>query len=475
MQMNTLGKYVTAALSLFVAAACQSAVVPSNFPSASVVPPSASASATSIATLAVATTSQTTAPTLQPTAPALTPEPTAQPTAQLTALPSTSPTADVTPEPTPEPAGLVIDWRERGGDHGFGTLFDDSQTATFHSGAVFANRYFIAGALEDEDFNEDRGLWSSADGLSWVREELPNMNEVYATAANAAGLVVVGGATVGPGMWLTINGSDWLQIVFSDAPDQWVSSVGATPAGFVAFGSSAWTSIDGVSWAPMIEPSALDLAAAGVVRLSSYGDRLMAVTGGTGGSVCCGPLVAWTSTDLVDWTQVATFAGTRNVNEPVLAGGPLGWIVAGYAENGEQKDDLMFASTDGLAWQQVTPPIGPVSDVFIDDAGFVAVGFLFVGTGCALDPSDIQGLTWTSVDGRSWTAMPQEEFLYKRIDYLFRDGRTLIGVGLSYDPEGGTSDNAGVWTAKLPPITPLGPGPTPAPTPTPEPGGCGPR
>ncbi len=265
-----------------------------------------------------------------------------------------------------------------------------------------------------------------------------------------------------------------MQIIFSDVPDQWISGIGATPEGFVAFGSSAWWSIDGVSWGPLIEPSGLDVAAAGVVRVVSYGDRLVALTGGSGGSVCCGPLAAWTSTDTVTWTKVATFPGTRNVNEPVLAGGQLGWIVAGYAENGEDKVDLMFASADGLAWQQVTPALGPVSDVFIDGAGFVAVGFLYIPMGCDADPSEIQGLTWTSTDGRSWTPMPQEEFLHKRIDHLFRDGRTLIGIGLGYEENSGTAFGA-VWTTRLPPITPQGPGPTPAPTPTPDPGGCGPR
>ncbi len=198
--MNAAARHVSVGLALFLAAACATA----QSPSPSVEQPTITVGASPIATPAAATPIQTATPTLQPTAPVLTPEPTPQPTV----LPSASPTALVTPEPTPEPPGLVIDWRERGGDHGFGRLFDDSETSTLHSGAVFANRYFIAGALEDDDFNEDRGLWSSADGLSWEREDLPSMNEVYATAANAAGLIVLGGADVGPGLWLTQNGSD---------------------------------------------------------------------------------------------------------------------------------------------------------------------------------------------------------------------------------------------------------------------------
>ena len=70
--------------------------------------------------------------------------------------------------------------------------------------------------------------------------------------------------------------------------------------------------------------------------------------------------------------------GTRNVHETILAGGPLGWIVAGVAQNGPRKSDLMFASADGQTWEQSAPPIGPISDVFVDELGFVAVGFLYI-------------------------------------------------------------------------------------------------
>ena len=102
--------------------------------------------------------------------------------------------------------------------------------------------------------------------------------------------------------------------------------------------------------------------------------RLVALTGGSGG----GPLVVWTSTNLVDWTKAGRLAGTRNVHEPVLAGGPLGWIVAGLSEDGGLRTtDLMFASTDGLAWQRVRRKRAHQRR-FVDDAGYMAVGFLYI-------------------------------------------------------------------------------------------------
>ena len=458
--MNAAARLVSAGLVLAVVAACQGATVSTPSPAQATVAPTGSPTlgASPIATVAGATPIQTTTTTLEPIA-----TPTQIPSPTPTFEPTPSPTA----EPTPGPAGLVIDWGERGGEHGFGRLYDDSTSPTFHSGAVFANRYFIAGAQEDEDFNDSAAVWSSADGLTWELANIPGLRDVHAMAANDAGLLVVAESSARTELWLTTNGTDWEPIAVSDDPEQYVYHVEATPAGFVAFGSAAWTSIDGVSWAPMIEPSAIDLAAASVGKIVSFGERLVALTGGSGG----GPLMVWTSTNLVDWTMAGALAGTRNIHDPIVAGGPLGWIVAGYDEGREQH--LMFASTDGLSWQQVTPAIGPVSDVFIDQAGFVAVGFLYVPMGCDADPSEIQGLTWTSTDGRSWTAMPLDEFLHKRIDHLFRDGRTLIGIGLGYEEDSGTAFDM-VWTAQLPAVAPPGPGPTPAPTPTPDPGGCGP-
>ena len=458
--MNGAVRHVTVGVLFVVLAACQAAELASPSPEL----PTASPGSSPTSTLALPTPAQTIHPTSQPTS-----VPSAEPTPLATATATVAPTPSPTAEPTPGPAGLMIDWRLRGGDHGFGRLYDDSTSPTFNSGAVFANRYFVAGAQEDEDFNDVAAVWSSADGLNWELANIPGLRDVYSMAANAAGLLVAAESTGhGAQFWLTTNGTDWEPIAISDDPAQVGYNIAATPAGFVTFGSGVWTSTDGRAWQPVTTASALDLFTAAPVVMTAYGDRGVALTGGGAGG---GPLMVWTSTNLVDWTMAGALAGTRNVHDPIVAGGPVGWIVAGYDEGREQH--LMFASTDGLSWQQVTPPIGPVSDVFVDDAGFVAVGFLYTPLGCDADPSEIQGLTWTSTDGRSWSAMPLDEFLHKRIDHLFRDGRTLIGIGLGYEEDSGTAFDL-VWTAQLPALTPPGPGPTPAPTPTPDPGGCGP-
>jgi hypothetical protein len=485
--MKNAIKQICGGLILALAVACQAAPPPSASDAPSEPAPTTAATApqatpllaTPAATPAatpVATSVATALPTVAPpqATPLLTPAPTPVPTQQPTALPTAVPTPAVTPEPTPVASGLVVEFRERGGDHGFGTLWDDQTYPTLHTGMVFADRYFILGAQEDQDYNMVDTILSSPDGLSWEKVDLPNIDEVYDGAAGASGLLIRGYPYVGPGHWLSTDGITFEQVEMSGLlPDEWISVVGGTSHGFVGFGTGAWTSADGRNWEPIATQSALDMAAAGVHKIVSAGNRLVALTGGGDGR-CCGPIQVWTSTNSTDWAVVATIPGTRRAFEPVLAGGPRGWILSGFS-NDDPEDRFMWTSPDGQSWQQVSPAIGPISDVFVDESGFVATGFVFIGTGCALDPSQIQGYVWTSLDGRSWTAMPNEDFLYKRIDHLFRDGRTLIGVGLSYDLDRSTADNGGVFTAKLPRLAPAGPGPTPAPTPTPDEGGCGPR
>jgi len=361
----------------------------------------------------------------------------------------------------------VIDWRQRGADPAFSGFLDDSLNPTFQSGVVFAGRFFVIGTLVDEDLNETPAIWMSADRLAWQKANIPDLHGVSDLVVGPGGLLAVADP-----LWLTTNGTDWTAVTDTDFEGQGISRVGATGDGFVALGSLVWTSQDGLEWEVAASQSGLLLAQSGVHKIVRSGDQLLAVAGG----VSLGrPLEVWTSTNLVDWTKAGELPHSRNVRSPVAAVGPLGWIVTGSndPDSGDRTNHI-WLSADGLSWQEVTTAIGPVSDVFVDAVGFVAVGFLFIGTGCALDPSDIQGLTWTSTDGRSWTEMPQEEFLYKRIDHLFRNGRTLIGVGLSYDPEVSSEASGSVWTARLPDLAPAGPGPTP-PAPTPEPsGGCGP-
>ena len=53
-----------------------------------------------------------------------------------------------------------------------------------------------------------------------------------------------------------------------------------------------------------------------------------------------------------------------------------------------------------------------------------------------------------------------DEFLSNRIGDLFRNGRTLIGIGIAYEEDSG-APSGGIWTVRSPAIATL-PRPAPA-------------
>lgn len=387
------------------------------------------------------------------------------PTVAPTPLPSPEPTATTSPPGT----GLLVDWRQRPLDPAFSHFFDFSFSAVFRSGVVFANRFFVIGpTCCDSDDNEIPVIWGSNDGLNWQRADVPDLRTVSLLVAGPGGLIALGDPTEdNTPLWHTPNGTDWTRVVDTDFAGQRIAQVAATGDGFVALGSFVWTSPDGSAWDVASSPSGLLMAASGIQTIVRNSDVLAAFTGGAPTGA---PIEVWLSTNLVDWTKLDALAHSSDMETVVAAVGPLGWIVAGSTEleNGHRTHRMWLS--DGQTSEEVASPVGPVSDVFVDAAGYIAVGFRVIAEGCAIEPYEIQGETWTSVDGQAWTEMPLAPFLYQRIDQLFRDGRTLIGVGLSYDENEGTTARGSVWTARLPDVPPSNP--VPSPVSTPEPGGC---
>ena len=171
--------------------------------------------------------------------------------------------------------------------------------------------------------------------------------------------------------------------------------------------------------------------------------------------------------------MVAELPHSRRARHLVLAHGPLGYIATGYDDDAAEITSFMWLSGDGISWSQLSPSVGPVADVFADDLGLIAVGYLSTATGCASQEGEIQGLTWTSLDSRTWATMPLDDFVAARVDQIFRNNRTLVGVGVRFEKDDLETGIGAVWTAKLPDLPPSGPAPTAGPSPTPGPTGCG--
>jgi len=295
------------------------------------------------------------------------------------------------------------------------------------------------GELDAQDSTSTSVVWTSVDGRAWNLVDDPSM-------AQGAGL-------------------------------QWVGSAGGSLIAFGAemdggvYRSQDWTSTDGLHWQAGSSASAAQVAD-GLIDLESADGALTAFVGpatDTNDNFIGGKNIeVWRATDVGDWQQVGTLAGSTSPDLDV-AQGPLGWIATG---NGA-KTAITWLSPDGVTWQAAgePPTVGPESGLVVDSAGFIAVGFRNTSLGCVSEAKDNIGDTWTSSDGRLWRQMPEEaQFKGAAIQAAFVRNRTLIGLGLDWNVKPAP---AVVWTAQLPAASTAA-GPTPVPSEKPvSGGGCG--
>ena len=346
--------------------------------------------------------------------------------------------------------------------------------------------------LLNPDPDEGDQLWRSNDGISWHRVHIPGLgtNEetgdyasVRSVAHGSGGYVAVGdfgnddAETYEGRVWTSRDGSAWN----GQAPEgvagnsegvngsQELTLVGAADDGYIAFGSTpdgrrAWTSTDGMQWHPATDPS-LKRIARTVVGLVPIGGELVAFT--TPRRERASPIAVHRGTALGEWRQVATLDARWMYGSAALArpGAPLTVIASA---NGDRLG--LWTSLDGTTWNRA----GTLPDVLATSAiqvpsGWLAIGGLDVGTGCATIGPTI-GLTWTSPDGRKWTRLPDDPSGV--ISALAERGDTLFGLGMRTGGPTPTRLNrpGAVWTmhVDVPPNT------VPSkPTKVPEGGGCG--
>jgi hypothetical protein len=397
------------------------------------------------------------------------------PSESASAAPSTSPspTAVATPTPTVTPTAgaggtLSIKWVNPTGASGLEGLSD--LTGYAHVGV----RYVIVGKLEvldpepnpDKETHSEAAIWWSDNATAWHLAELPDayastafyMNDVV---AGGPGFVATGG---GQPVWST-DGKQWSQGTGIGFENTGSWTVGATTDGVVAVGSHnfdteatvAMQSADGKAWTTADSLATL-LADSTVVFVQA--DVLTAFarksTGDAGQTTIyrVASVGVWQEAGMInDWIDAAAF-------------GPHGWVAVGkYA----------WVSPNGATWTKApsTPivPLGSATAAIADVSGFVVSTSVYP-PGCAIDEAEIVGYTWTSVDGLDWHKM-ELSWQGRWQNAFFIIGRTLVGVGQSYDRSTGDIPFGFVRTAELPAITLAGPPPTPVPTPTP-PQGCGP-
>jgi len=193
-----------------------------------------------------------------------------------------------------------------------------------------------------------------------------------------------------------------------------------------------------------------------MTSVSSGGPGLVAV--GWGGPAASRDATVWTSVEGFVWTRVAehesVFGGAGSqVMLAVADGGPGLVAVGSDAPSGIDSVPAVWASVDGITWTRV--PLdesrarnaggGEMTSVVVGGPGLVAVGW--VGRGYSRVAA-----VWTSVDGITWNAVPDDGSVFGEGDDTFNTrmlsvtegGPGLVAVGASGSDLGGSAE---VWTS----------------------------
>ena len=199
----------------------------------------------------------------------------------------------------------------------------------------------------DEYWDADGAVWSSVDGTNWTR--VPHDESVFggvgrqsmsAVTVGGPGLVAVGEVSeydrrdADAAVWTSVDGISWVralhdQAVFGGDGAQMMNSVTAGGPGLVAVGSSegdaaVWTSPDGVTWTRIPHDGSI-FADSHMNSVTTAGPGVLAV--GYTGAVR--DAAVWTSLDGINWTRVAHNAAFEDgYMSGVTVGGP-GLVVVG--------------------------------------------------------------------------------------------------------------------------------------------------
>jgi hypothetical protein len=309
--------------------------------------------------------------------------------------------------------------------------------------------YVLLGSMPYVDDESPSSVaWWSRDGRSWkLAQAFPPEVRLLTITAGGPGFVAAGldRDRESAAVWTSIDGRTWQAATDPSLGDGVIGELVATESGIVGFGwrsdnddQALWTSADGVEWLAATNETGLAVAR-GLQAVGSYGGRAIAFVSEGEDE----PPSIWETTGRAEWTRTGQLNDVAQVAR--VAGGARGWV----ALDGRRA----WTSPDGAAWRRAVPGPDVTSDVVVDDAGFVAVGYVgsLPGETCG-DQRDFAGLTWTSADGRVWNRMKvTREFRSAMVTKLLVVDRTLIGYGQLVDSQDGSNLPVARWTDTLPP------------------------
>jgi len=229
----------------------------------------------------------------------------------------------------------------------------------------------------------DAAVWTSVDGVVWVRiphdESVfggPDYQSVRGVVARGSGLVAVGddfsGGDLDAAVWISTDGVVWARVphdeaVFGGPDGQAMIDVISGGPGFVAVGrdssgrgwdAAVWTSPDGLVWTRVANDESVfgGLDDQTMFSVAARGDVLVAV--GNDYREGDADAAVWTSPDGLVWTRVANdesvFGGSGNQTMFAVVAGVTGFTALGSDNSGGDSDAAVWTSNDGLVWVRVS-------------------------------------------------------------------------------------------------------------------------
>jgi hypothetical protein len=371
----------------------------------------------------------------------------ALPSPLRTASPISTPSKDPIPTESPATSPVVgpneftVRWKA---EDPTGLANVESIVGVARAGDVYV---LVARLPFRDDGSSDTAAWWSRDGKAWkLAQEFPPEEQILTLTAGGPGFVVGGFGGGQAAVWTSVDGRAWTSVSDASLSNGVIAQLVSTASGLVGFGwrsdndaAGIWTSSDGIEWLAATNETGLKVAR-GLQAVAAYDGRAIAIVRAGEAN----QQEIWETTGRADWTEVGSLSTKATVEQ--LAGGQRGWVAIG--------SNRAWTSTDGRRWSKGVSGPDVASDVIVDDAGFVAVGFVgsLPGETCG-DQRPFAGHTWTSSDGRTWKLTPvRTEFKAAMVTRLLAVDRTLLGYGqrLSESEEGMP---VGRWAAALPGTT----------------------
>ena len=268
-----------------------------------------------------------------------------------------------------------------------------SWTRLSHDGSVFGDDAlmrsvvaydggFVAVGSVDSGGDADAAVWVSPDGLSWTR--VPHDESVFggeadqlmvSVAAFDDGLVAVGESSsvfeIDAAVWTSADGLSWIRVlpdesIFDDAVTVDVTAFGG---GIAAVGfdvsdgdadAAVWTSSDGVDW-ERVSHDEVVFGGDGdqiMVSVASF-DRGLAAVGFdvSGGDT---DAAVWISRDGATWTRVphdeSIFGAGEDGHAEMtsVTAFDVGLVAGGIEQREGDGDAVVWTTSDGLTWERVS-------------------------------------------------------------------------------------------------------------------------